>query len=150
MIGSAKVLMLLSTGLGLIGCADVGESPACVDPETETLYVTVTNSGSSAIVVPDSAPHIGCCDEGSLAIAVTDSNGDELKRCAKADSFGTPSFIHLAPSESKQYAFSELTISTVYCNVELTKRFVTARFTENGRSRRLLPDVSPVLRCPKQ
>ena len=136
--------------LMLSGCAHGMDEAVCVDSATETLYVTVTNQSRSTIAVPDDAPHIGCCNTVGLAIAVTDANGNELKRCARSDDFGEPSLINLSPSESKRYAFSEMTVRSIYCKVDLKKHFITARFSDQGTSQRLLPVANPVRACGKR
>ena len=150
MTGSTKICWMSCLAmLVLSGCAHGDGGAACVDSTTETLYVTVTNQGGSTIVVPDDAPHIGCCNAVGLAIAVTDVNGNELKRCARADDFGEPSLVNLSPSSSKRYAFSEMTVRNIYCKVDLKKHFVTARFSDQGKSQQLLPIAAPVRLCRK-
>lgn len=137
--------------LVVAGCAHkVDGSAACLDSKTETLYVTVTNHGVSPIEVPVGTPNIGCCNAVGLAILMTDSNGKELKRCGRSDEFSKPSFVSLLPSSSKRYAFSEMTIRSVYCNVDLKNYFIKVSFSDQGKSQQVLPIATPVRTCEKQ
>lgn len=147
MTGSTKGWWVPFLVMVVSGCAHGRDDAVCVEPANETLYVTVTNQSNSIVAVPGDAPHIGCCNVAGLAISITDANGIELKRCARSDDFGKPSLINLSPSESKRYALSEMTVRSIYCNVDLKEHFVTTRLPGNEDGQRLSSETTPVRLC---
>ena len=118
--------------LALAACSRQAPPPqTCVDTASATVWVEVTNNGQAPLMVPQSRPNIGCCDRTALTIAITDAAGRELDRCGFSDNFDIPREMPLQPGESIRYSFSQVSLSSTYCKVDLTRQYVTAH---HGRS----------------